>query len=102
RNCLADRACQPLRAAGAGQDAEVDLRLAELRSLRRDDQVAQHGELAAAAETEAGHGCDDGSPQVADRVPLVDAPALVEGDRRAGRELPDVRARRTPARAAAP
>src|SRR5438477_6483660 len=36
------RACEALRAAGAGDDAEVDLGLAELRRFRCDDDVADH------------------------------------------------------------
>ena len=47
---LADRARQALRAADARNDAELDLGLAELRVVGRDDDVAQHGELAATAE----------------------------------------------------
>jgi hypothetical protein len=45
---------EPLRAAVAGHDAELDLRLAELGVVGGDDQVALHGELAAAAERKAG------------------------------------------------
>ena len=51
---LADRARQPLRAADAGDDAELDLRLAELGVVGGDDEVALHRELAAAAERKAG------------------------------------------------
>ena len=50
---LADRARQALRAADARNDAELDLGLAELRVVRRDDHVAHHRELAAAAERKA-------------------------------------------------
>ena len=84
-----------------GQHAEVDLGLPELRRLRRDDQVAEHRELAAAAEAEAGDRGDDRRAQVADLVPLVDAPVLVERDRRSGGELGDVGAGRERALAAA-
>ena len=56
---LADRARQPLRAADAGDDAELDLGLAELGVVGGDDDVAQHGELAAAAERKARHRRDD-------------------------------------------
>jgi len=83
---------EPLRAAGAGHDAEVDLRLSELRRLRRDDQVARHRQLAAAAEAIAGDGRDERRAQRADRVPLVDASVLVELDRRRVGELGNVRA----------
>ena len=47
---LADRAGQPLRAAHAGQHAELDLGLTELRGVGGDQQVAHHRQLTAAAE----------------------------------------------------
>ena len=50
---LADRAGQPLRAADARNDAELDLGLAELGVVGGDDEVALHRELAAAAERKA-------------------------------------------------
>src|SRR5438067_146307 len=50
---------QALRAAVAGCDAELHLRLAELCGLTRDPQMARHGELAAAAQGVAVHGGDD-------------------------------------------
>ena len=49
----ADEAGQALRAAAAGDDAEQDLRLAELGLLAGDPEVAGQGQLAAAAEGEA-------------------------------------------------
>ncbi len=91
---LADRPGQALRAAGAGDDPELDLRLAERRVVTGDDEVALHRELAAAAEGEAAHGRDDrqadrrrGSPSarsrrsaeivsgVAPAIALMSAPA---------------------------
>src|SRR5262249_9027807 len=72
---------ESLRAARARHDAEVDLRLPELRGLRGDDQVARHRELAAAAEAIAGDGRNERRAQHPDRVPLVDAPVRVELDR---------------------
>ena len=66
---LADRARQPLRAADAGNDPELDLRLAELGILGGDHDVALHGELAAAAERETGHRGDDRLARVRGRVP---------------------------------
>ena len=60
---LADRARQALRAAGAGDDAELDLGLAELGAVGGDDEVAHHRQLAAAAEREAG---DRGDHRLAD------------------------------------
>src|SRR5207245_306128 len=49
---------QPLRTAPARDDAEVDLRLTELRARRRVADVAGECELAAAAEREAVDGRD--------------------------------------------
>ena len=47
---LADRAGQALGAAGARHDADADLGLAELCAFARDQDVAAHRELEAAAE----------------------------------------------------
>ena len=49
----ADEPRQALGAAAAGDQAEVDLRLAETGLVGGDPHVARHRELAAAAETEA-------------------------------------------------
>ena len=49
----ADAPRQPLRAAEAGDDAQVDLGLPELRGARGVDEVAGQRQLAAAAEREA-------------------------------------------------
>src|SRR2546425_707070 len=45
----ADEAREPLARSESGDDADVDLRLAELRSDRRDPDVAGQGEFTAAA-----------------------------------------------------
>ena len=66
---LADQAGQPLRAAGARHDAELDLRLAELGGVGGDDEVAHHGQFAAAAEREAGDRGDDRACGVRPRGP---------------------------------
>src|SRR5581483_6565162 len=76
RERLSDRAREPLGPAGAGDDPDPRLRLAEHGRLRRDDQVARHRELAAAAEAVARDGGDERRPELADRVPALD-PALV-------------------------
>ena len=81
-------------AAGAGDDPEPALRLAEPRRLGRDDQVAGHRELAAAAEAEPRDGRHERRPELANRVPALDPPLVVEVDRRRLGELPDVRAGR--------
>ena len=52
RHCLADARASRCVPPAPGISAEIDLRLAELRGLGRDDQVAEHRELAAAAEAE--------------------------------------------------
>jgi hypothetical protein len=63
----------------ARDDAQLDLRLAELRVVGGDDEVAHHGQLATAAEREPAHGRDhrfadlpDGFPVARDVVALVD------------------------------
>src|SRR5439155_11989258 len=77
-------------AARARNDPEGRLGLAELRCLGGDDQVARHRELAAAAETEAGHRGDEGRPERANCVPPLDPALVVEVDCREARELADV------------
>ena len=70
---------QPLRAAPAGDDPEVDLRLTELRAARRIADVARERELATAAEREAvqgrdrrlRHGLEQPSGLVTERPPLL-------------------------------
>ena len=52
---LADQPRQPLGAAEARDDPEVDLRLAERGRLRGDAEVAGHRQLAAAAERQRVH-----------------------------------------------
>ena len=59
---LADQPRQPLRAAEAGDDPEVDLGLAERRRLGGDPEVAGHRELAAAAERQRVDGRDRRRP----------------------------------------
>ena len=53
RAARADEARQALRAAAAGDQPELDLRLAELRVVGADPDVAAHRELEAAAEAVA-------------------------------------------------
>ena len=57
-----------MRAADAGGDAEVDLGLAELRLLGGDNEVAQHGQFAAAAQGKAVDRGDDRLPEPGDAV----------------------------------
>ena len=101
RHRLADRPRQALRAAGAGDEAELDLRLAELRRLRGDDHVAEHRQLAAAAEAVAGDRRDDRRPDLPDRVPALQARRSDGVDRARRGQLADVGAGREGALAAA-
>src|SRR5437667_3674860 len=48
---LSQDADEPLTAAGSGDEAQVDLRLAELRPTRGEPEIAGEGDLEAAAET---------------------------------------------------
>src|SRR5882724_10558967 len=50
---------QSLRAAAAGDDAEVDFRLTESRGLRCNDDVAAHCQFTAATKGETANGSDD-------------------------------------------
>ena len=56
---MADEARQPLRAAAAGDQAELDLGLPELGVLRRDPDVAGHRQLEPAAQAVAVDRGDD-------------------------------------------
>ena len=56
---LADEARQALGSAEPGDDAELDLGLAEARGIGGEDEVAHHRQLAPAAERVAGDGGDD-------------------------------------------
>ena len=62
-----DQPGQPLGAAGARDDAEQDLRLAEGRVVGGDPDVGAQRELAAAAERVAGHRGDDRLGDAGDR-----------------------------------
>lgn len=55
---LSDQPRQSLRAAIAGDDAQVDLRLAELGVLAGEAHVTGHGQLAAATQGKTVHGRD--------------------------------------------
>jgi hypothetical protein len=68
---LADGARQALRAAGAGQQGEPDLGQAEARARAGQHDVAGQGQLAAAAQGQAGDGGDDGLAHRADGLPVA-------------------------------
>ncbi len=55
----AAQAQQALAAAEAGDQAEVDFRLADLGGIRGDAQVAGHRQFQATAQCETIHACDD-------------------------------------------
>ena len=69
---FADDAGQALRAARAGDHAELDLGLAELGGVGGEDEIAHHRELASAAERESGDGGDDRLARLRDVLPAGD------------------------------
>src|SRR5207245_11772426 len=69
RRVLARGPRPALRAARAGDDAEVDLRLAQAGGLPGDDQVAHQHHLAAAAEGVAVDRGDEGLAESGERYP---------------------------------
>ena len=69
---FADEAGEPLGAAGAGNDAELDFRLAEFGAVGGEDEVAHHRQFAAAAEREARDRGDDRLAQPRDAFPARD------------------------------
>jgi hypothetical protein len=91
---LADRARQPLGAARAGNDAKLDLRLTESRGVRRQDEIAHHCELTAAAERKACDGGDDRLSRTRHRVPAADKVVEEGVDETLIAHLLDVGARR--------
>ena len=84
----ADQPGQPLRAAGAGEHAELHLGHAEAGVLRRQPQVAGQRRFQAAAEGDAGHGGDD---RAGDGREAVESPAeVVEEPVGVGLDLADL------------
>ena len=65
---LAEQVRQPLGAAAAGNDSQIDFRLAEAGVLSGDDDVAAHRQLAAAAQGKADH---RGDHRLGDLVDLI-------------------------------
>ena len=70
---LAERPCQPLRAAGSRDHPDADLRLAEDGVIGGHDHVAGHGQLAATAERVAADGRDDRLADAAQPLPAREA-----------------------------
>jgi hypothetical protein len=62
---------QALRSARAGNDAQLDFRLAELGVIGGDDEVAHHGQLATAAQGEAADGGDHWLAHAANLLPIA-------------------------------
>ncbi len=67
----ADKAWQPLRALGAGDDPEVHLRKAQARGRGRDAVVCGHRQLQAAPEGHPSERCDDRLGAVLDQAEEV-------------------------------
>src|SRR5690606_39186959 len=90
-----DQAGQPLRAAGAGDDAEQDLGLAQLGVAAGDAEVTAHGQLAAGAQRVAGDRGDGGFRDARDGAETVldDGGAVDHVGVGHGLHLLDVRAR---------
>ena len=75
-----DHARQPLRAAAAGDDGEVDLGQAQARVRRSDADVAGQRQLQAATEAVAADGRDDRLPAAVHRAAEVEPPAALAED----------------------
>jgi hypothetical protein len=84
-----------LRAAAAGNDAELDFRLAEPRVLRRDPHRASHRRLAAAAEGKAMDRRDHRLAEILDKIEdlLSETAGTVCFEARSTRKLVDIRTR---------
>src|SRR5689334_34697 len=75
---------QTLWTAAPGNNAEIDLGLAEARRFRSNDDVAAHGELTTAAQRETAHSGDHGFANSIDLIPIgqsllysfIEGPAL--------------------------
>ena len=87
---LADGARETLGAAGAGDGAELDLRLTESRVVGGDHDVAHHRKLAAAAQSIARDRRDHRLAECGDAVPRGDEVAAVGIDEVQSAHLRDV------------
>ena len=68
---------EALRAARAGNHADVDLGLTELRAFARHDHVAVHGQLATTPEAKTVDGRNDGLAHFLNTLPTRKVVALV-------------------------
>src|SRR6202165_3778708 len=100
RGVLAGGTRPPLRSAGARDDAEVDLRLAETGVVPRDDQVAHQRHLAPAAQRVAVDRGDQRLAEPGERRPTSGLLANKLIDGRLLRPVADVGPRRAPLRPA--
>jgi hypothetical protein len=89
---LADERREALRAAHAGDGADLDLGLAEDGLVGGKDDVHHHGELAAAAERVAVDGGDGGLADLEQAVEVLEHVGVVPVDELALGHLLDVRA----------
>src|SRR5262245_63147497 len=94
RAAFSDQARQPLRAAAAGKQSQLDLGLAELRVLDGDADGARHCRLATAAQCKAIDGRDHRLTEILDEIEhlLPEAAGPFGVDRTRMCELADVSA----------
>jgi len=87
---FANRMRQALRAADAGNNSKLDLRLAELGGIGSDHDIALHGEFAPAAKRKAGHSRDNRLARLCRGIPVRDEIAEIGLDERLVRHFLDV------------
>src|SRR5262249_61780148 len=92
RAAPSDQPRQPLRAAAAGKQSQLDLGLAELRVLDGDADGARHRRLAAAAQRKAVDRRDHRLAEILDEIEhlLADTAGPFGVDRTRMRELADI------------
>ena len=86
----ADRPRQTLRPAGAGHDPDPDLGLPELRIVAGHDEVARHGQLAAAPKRIAADRRDERDADRPQSIPRVERPLRAQPLRGLVGQLDDV------------
>ena len=80
--CLADGAGEPLCAADAGDNAQIDFRLGKLGVIGGDNHIAHHRQFTTAAQCHAAHRRDDWFFHSGRRAPTCRRALLVRGCRR--------------------
>ena len=92
---FANRAGQALRAANAGNNAQINLRLTELGRIRGDDKIAHHGDFTAPAQRIAADCRNDRLAEALNRAVIFLKPVLLERvEKRVVHHFFNVRARR--------